>query len=467
MITDQAIIKYDAPAVAFVDSGFWPSDLVAMQSNIATSQSDIATIQAQIAAAQSGTTDEYMRGDGTLGADSVFEPAITPGTSAQYYRGDKVWAAFPSIPTPQVQTDWNATSGMGVLLNKPFLAPVATSGAYSDLTGKPTLGTAAAQNTTAFDASGAASSAQAFAIQRANHTGTQLASTVSDFSSAALSVVTWSTLTGKPSFATVATSGAYGDLSGRPTLGTAASQNSTVFEAAITDGTSAQYWRGDKTWVTFPTIPSNTNQLTNGAAFVDQAGARSSISLTTTGTSGAASYNSSTGVFNIPNYAPGTGTVTSVTAGTGLSGGTFTTNGTISMPNTGTAGTYVTVTTDTQGRVTSGLAVVQNDNVARTLNSNYTISATQRVRCTYSINVTWALASLLSGSGSAFLEYSTNAGSTWTTVSTVSKSLSLLTIAGGDDMNLSGEVPANALVRIRTTATNMTVAYTRGQEVLC
>lgn len=40
------------------------------------------------------------------------------------------------------------------------LATVATTGAYSDLTGTPTLGTAAAQNTTAFDAAGAAAAAQ-------------------------------------------------------------------------------------------------------------------------------------------------------------------------------------------------------------------------------------------------------------------------------------------------------------------
>ena len=79
------------------------------------------------------------------------------------------------------------------------------------------------------------------------------------------------------------------------------------------------------------TIPTNTNQLTNGAAFITlgslsagagisynnttgviastitqytDAMARASISLTTTGTSGAATYNSTTGVLNVPQYAP-------------------------------------------------------------------------------------------------------------------------------------------------------------------
>lgn len=79
------------------------------------------------------------------------------------------------------------------------------------------------------------------------------------------------------------------------------------------------------------TIPTNTNQLTNGASFITltslsagtgisynnttgvisstitqytDAMARASISLTTTGTSGAATYNSTTGVLNIPQYTP-------------------------------------------------------------------------------------------------------------------------------------------------------------------
>lgn len=52
----------------------------------------------------------------------------------------------------------------------------------------------------------------------------------------------------------------------------------------------------------------------------------------------------------------GSGTVTSVIAGTGLSGGTITTTGTISMPNVGTAAIYTNpsqIITDAQGRVSS------------------------------------------------------------------------------------------------------------------
>lgn len=38
-----------------------------------------------------------------------------------------------------VQSDWNATSGLSVILNKPSLATVATSGSYSDLSNKPSI----------------------------------------------------------------------------------------------------------------------------------------------------------------------------------------------------------------------------------------------------------------------------------------------------------------------------------------
>jgi hypothetical protein len=41
----------------------------------------------------------------------------------------------PSIPSAQVNSDWNAVSGISAILNKPTLF----SGAYADLTGKPTI----------------------------------------------------------------------------------------------------------------------------------------------------------------------------------------------------------------------------------------------------------------------------------------------------------------------------------------
>ena len=45
----------------------------------------------------------------------------------------------PTIPAAQVNSDWNAVSGVAQILNKPSLATVATSGSYTDLTDKPTI----------------------------------------------------------------------------------------------------------------------------------------------------------------------------------------------------------------------------------------------------------------------------------------------------------------------------------------
>jgi hypothetical protein len=64
---------------------------------------------------------------------------------------------------------------------------------------------------------------------------------------------------------------------------------------------------------------------------------RNAISLTTTGSSGASTYNSSTGVLNVPVYTDQyVGTVTSVATnnGTGITGGTITTTGTLAIDTT-------------------------------------------------------------------------------------------------------------------------------------
>lgn len=103
-----------------------------------------------------------------------------------------------------------------------------------------------------------------------------------------------------------------------------------------------------------PTIPTNTNQLTNGSSFITQSGARTAISLTTTGT-GAATYNSGTGALNIPT--PSTAkrqlTFTGTTNASGVYSNTFTAFG--STPNIqanivgGTANQFIIMTVTTTG----------------------------------------------------------------------------------------------------------------------
>ena len=133
-----------------------------------------------------------------------------------------------------------ATSGAYAdISGTPSLATVATSGAYSDLSGLPTLGTAAALDvgTTALKVVQLDASARLPAVDGslltnlpsapvtsvAGRTGaiTLSASDISGLATVATSGA-YADLSGTPSLATVATSGAYADLSGTPSLATVA-----------------------------------------------------------------------------------------------------------------------------------------------------------------------------------------------------------------------------------------------------
>jgi len=52
----------------------------------------------------------------------------------------------PTIPAAQINSDWNAVSGLAQILNKPSLATVATSGSYNDLSNKPSIPSAQVQS---------------------------------------------------------------------------------------------------------------------------------------------------------------------------------------------------------------------------------------------------------------------------------------------------------------------------------
>ena len=105
----------------------------------------------------------------------------------------------PTIPTGQVNSDWNATSGVAEILNKPSLATVATSGSYNDLSNKPSLATVATSGSYN-DLSNKPTIPSAQVNSNWNST-----SGVSQ-------------ILNKPSLATVATSGSYNDLSNKPTI---------------------------------------------------------------------------------------------------------------------------------------------------------------------------------------------------------------------------------------------------------
>ena len=126
----------------------------------------------------------------------------------------------PATFSPSVHSHAIAdTTGLQAALDsKAPLASPTFSGTVAGIT-KAMVGLGSVDNTAdaskpVSTAQGAADAAvQAHAVQRANHTGTQAVGTITGL-------------------ATVATSGAYADLSGKPTLGTAAASATTDFAAA-------------------------------------------------------------------------------------------------------------------------------------------------------------------------------------------------------------------------------------------
>ena len=124
----------------------------------------------------------------------------------------------PTIPAAQVNSDWNANSGVSQILNKPNLATVATSGSYSDLSNTPNLATVATSGD--YD-------------DLTNKPTIPAAQVNSDWN--ASSGV--SQILNKPSLATVATSGDYGDLTNKPTI---------------------------------PVVPTNVSAFTNDAGYLTQ-----------------------------------------------------------------------------------------------------------------------------------------------------------------------------------------------------
>lgn len=343
--------------------------------------------------------------------------AVPTGTTAQYLRGDGTTATFP--------TNLSAfTNGPGYI------------------TGISSAQVTAALGFTPYDA--------------ANPSGFITSSALSPYLTTATAASTYATqsalttgLAGKANTAT--TLAGYGITDAYPLSGNPSGFLTTVSSAQVTSAL--------------------------GFTPVSQAGARSAISLTTTGTSGPATYNSTTGVLNVPNYANSGGTVTSITAGTGLSGGTITTTGTISLPNTGTAGTYNTVTTDAQGRVTGGTPRTINDAPGRSLvttttSTGYQISATRDARVCY--EGSFSTTSTIGGpaSASVFLETadtnSTTAGD-WTTKArqTYTNTITLAVVLNQVQANnwaMCRDIPAGKYVRLRSGSISGTASVSLNTE---
>ena len=176
--------------------------------DVLTAGANITIVNDVISAASS--TQLNSDWDATSGVQEILnKPTIPPLKELVAGAGITITDGADSVTISadagqQVNADWDATSGVAEILNKPVLAAVATTGAYSDLSGKPTIPTATSDLT--------------------NDSGFI---TLSDVP--AQVQPDWDATSGlgeilnKPALATVATTGAYSDLSGTPAIPTATS----------------------------------------------------------------------------------------------------------------------------------------------------------------------------------------------------------------------------------------------------
>lgn len=174
------------------------------------------------------------------------------------------------------------------------------------------------------------------------------------------------------------------------------------------------------------------------------------------------------------------GTVTSIgltSSNLTVTGSPITSSGTltIALPSVGAAGTYNgSVTTDAQGRVTTGLSASQSAQT-RTLNSAYQVSATRGAFVNYSVRIVTTASIGGNQDGDVILEIASDSGFT-TNVQTLSitqnaQSISLAVVLNSVQTQtgvLSGYVPPAYYARLRTVNNTGTPTYTyrSGQEIL-
>lgn len=142
----------------------------------------------------------------------------TSGTNLNMYA--YINSAFTFLGTTEVDLDGYAKTDE--------LADVANTGSYNDLSDKPTIPTAVTVDSAITQ--GGTNPVEGGAIhtalaQKANASSLAAKANTADLASVAFSGA-YSDLSGKPSLSTVATSGAYSDLSGKPNLASVATSGS-------------------------------------------------------------------------------------------------------------------------------------------------------------------------------------------------------------------------------------------------
>lgn len=372
---------------------------------------------------KNGTSNQFVKGDGSLDSTSYAtvaslaavatsgsyndlsnKPTIpTVPTNVSAFTNDAGYTTFdgdynsltnkPTIPAAQVQSDWNATSGMGEILNKPSLATVATSGNYNDLINKPTIPTVPTNLVTS--ATAISTIASGMTTTNADTTGV----TVSQSGQSPLQFFAGDNVTLKQvKNASNAIVGMEINAvaSTQPTIGTLNTNNATAQTISSSESFSGSInlHKVAKTGnyndlLNPPSIPTKVSDLTNDSGFITS---ETPISISTTGggnaitaitasdhaltltkgstfltsytetdpvfTASAASGITSADITNWNNKTSNVGTITSVTGNNGLTGSGTSGSVTIShaAPSTSPAKTTSAVypiTIDQYGHITT------------------------------------------------------------------------------------------------------------------
>lgn len=221
-------------------------DIAATSTGVNTGDETTATIKSKLGIT---TLSGVNTGDQTL--TSLGIPNVENKSSATIrseITSSNVTTALGFTPLANTYTPaWASISG------KPSFATVATTGNYSDLVGAPAAYSLPTASTTVLG-------------------GVKVDGTSITIASGVISAAptTWANLSGKPTFATVASTGAYSDLTGLPTLVTLGSTAGSASEAAGAAGSASTAAKSDH-------VHPHPTALQSGAAIPD---ARISVAAT-------------------------------------------------------------------------------------------------------------------------------------------------------------------------------------------
>jgi microcystin-dependent protein len=254
------------------DSGYLTSSSDLDASKLTSGTVDIARLPqgalerlikvANEAARYALTTSDVQLGDTVQQLDTGIMYIVTDAGHLDSAAGYTEYTAGTAASVP-----WSGVTG------KPTFAAVATSGAYSDLTGTPTIPTIPTVNDATLTIQKNGTTVKTFTANASSNVTANITvpTKTSDLTndSGFITGVTWNDVSNKPSFATVATSGSYNDLSNKPTIPTVNNATLTIQKNGTTVKTFTANASSNVT--ANITVPTKTSDLTNDSGFLTSA----------------------------------------------------------------------------------------------------------------------------------------------------------------------------------------------------